>query len=86
MLDIVASYRWRKTNEPNLIKWQKNLVLCPVLAQIRATIFFFLIWLRQSLDIMVSYHHGQYQKKLLIQSWENLVTDGQADRRTAVIS
>ena len=39
-------------------------------------IFFSKIWLRQSLDIMVSYHHLQYQKKLVIQSWENLVTDG----------
>ena len=26
------------------------------------------IWLRQSLDIMVSYHHVQYQKQLMIQS------------------
>ena len=26
------------------------------------------IWLRQSLDIMVSYHHVQYQKTLIIQS------------------
>ena len=26
------------------------------------------IWLRQSLDIMVSYQHVQYQKKLMIQS------------------
>ena len=34
------------------------------------------IWLRQLLDIMVSYHHVKYQKKLMIQSWENLVTDG----------
>ena len=25
-------------------------------------------WLRQSLDIMVSNHHVQYQKKLMIQS------------------
>ena len=41
--------------------------------------FFSKIWLRQSLDIMVSYHHVQYQKKLMIQSWENLVTDGQTD-------
>ena len=31
---------------------------------------------------MVSYHHVQYQKKLMIQSWENLVTDRQTDRRT----
>ena len=36
------------------------------------------IWLRQSLDIKVSYYHAQYQKKLMIQSWEYLVTDGQA--------
>ena len=40
------------------------------------------IWLRQSLDIIVSYNYVQYQKKLMIQSWENLVTDGQTDRRT----
>ena len=26
------------------------------------------IWLRQSLDIMASYHHVQHQKKLIIQS------------------
>ena len=26
------------------------------------------IWLRQSLNIMVRCHHGQYQKKLTIQS------------------
>ena len=25
-------------------------------------------WLRQSLDIMISYYHVQYQKKLMIQS------------------
>ena len=52
---------------------EKNLVSGPVLArlvQIRVTNFFFFskIWLRQSLDIMVSYHHVQYQKKLMIQS------------------
>ena len=28
---------------------------------------------------MVSYHHVQYQKKLILQSWENFVTDGQPD-------
>ena len=32
------------------------------------------ICLRQSLDIMVNYHH-----ELMIQSWENLVTDGQTN-------
>ena len=40
----------------------------------------------QSLDIMISYHHVQYQKKLMIQSWEKLVTEGQrhkqADKQT----
>ena len=25
---------------------------------------------------MVNYHYVQYQKKLMTQSWENLVTDG----------
>ena len=41
--------------------------------------FFSKIWLGQSLDTMVSYHHAQYQKKLMIQTWGNLVTDGQTD-------
>ena len=52
-------------------------------AQIRAAIFFFsIIWLCQSLDVMVSYHHVQYQKKLMTQTWwENLVTVGQMDKR-----
>ena len=44
--------------------------------------FFIKISLYQSLDIMVSYNHVQYQKKLMIQSWENLVTDGRTDGRT----
>ena len=39
------------------------------------------IWLHQSLDIMVSYHHVQYQKKQMIQSWEHLVSDRQTDRQ-----
>ena len=49
----------------------KNLVLDLILAhfvQIRAAIFFFFskIWPRQSLDVMHSYHHVQYQKELMI--------------------
>ena len=47
------------------------------LAQISIFYFFSKLWLRQSLDIMVSYHHVQYQENLMIQSSENLVTDGQ---------
>ena len=31
---------------------------------------------------MVSYHHVQYQKKLMILSRGNLVTDRQTDRQT----
>ena len=44
--------------------------------------FFSKIWLPQSLDVMVSYHHVQYQKKIMIQSWKNLMADGQTDRQT----
>ena len=43
--------------------------------------FFSKIWLRQSLDITASYHDLQYQKKLMIQSWGNLVMDGRIDGR-----
>ena len=64
----------------------KNLVFGPILAHIaliRTAIFFFSkIWLRQSLDNMVIYRHVQYQEKLIIQSWENLVTDGRTDQQT----
>ena len=72
----------------------KNLVSGTILAhlaEIRAANFFIYLFIffknlaRQSLDIMVNYHHVQYQKKLMIQSWENLVTYGQTDRRTRVI-
>ena len=77
----------RKTNEPNLRKWQKNefcvrfWLLCPNSGR---QFFFFLkkkMRLRHSLDIVVIYRHVQYQKKLMIQSWENLVGDGQTGRR-----
>ena len=67
----------------------KNLVLGLImvhLAKIQAAIFFWKIWLCQSLDVMASYHHVQYQKKRMIQSWENLVMDRQTDRPTRVIS
>ena len=41
-------------------------------------------WLCQSLNVMVSYHHVQYQKKLMIQSCKNLVMDRQTDRQTGI--
>ena len=53
----------------------KNLVSGPILA-----------YLVQSRAAVVSYYHVQYQEKLMIQSWENIVTDGQTDRGTRVIS
>ena len=45
-------------------------------------IYLFKIWLRWSLDIVVRYQHVKYKKNLMIQSWENFVTNGQTDRRT----
>ena len=44
-----------------------------------AKIFFFFKNLASSVP---RYHNQLYQKKLIIQSWENLVTHGRTDRRT----
>ena len=63
----------RKTNEPNLRKWQKTLfwarfrLICP---KFGPPIFFFFLknLTPKSLYIIASYHHLQYQKKLMIQS------------------
>ena len=76
----------------------KELVSDPIsvhLTLIRATNFFLeKLCLRQSLDAMVSYHHLQYQKKLIMKSWGKLSggrsdgqgkggrTDGQTDEHT----
>ena len=61
----------RKINDPNSRKWRK-LHFGPDLGsqdQNSGRDFFFSkIWLPWSLDIMISYHHVQYQKKLMIQS------------------
>ena len=70
-------------------KMVKNLILGLNYAhwtQIPVTIFFFLFffflnWLSQSIDFMGNYHYVQYQRKLMIQPWENLVKDGRADSR-----
>ena len=61
----------RKTNEPNLRKWQKTSFgpnFGPFGPNSCRQSFLPKIWLCQSLDIIVSYHHVQYQKKLMIQS------------------
>ena len=71
-----------KTNKPNMRKWQKPIFrpnFGPFGLKSGHHFFSLKIWLCQSLDIMVSYHRVQYQKKLMIQSWEKLVKDGQTD-------
>ena len=97
MLDIAASYHcmqfqrklmnqtWENRKKPSF-----EPDFGPFGPNLGHQLFFSKNWLCQSLDIMVSYHHVQYQKKLMIQSWENIVTDGQTDgqtdRRTRMIS
>ena len=87
MLHIVASYHCMKFLGKLINQicehGKKKLVSGPILAQIRADnlffFFFFFSKICQSLDITASYNHVQYKKKLMNQSWENLVTDGRAD-------
>ena len=86
----------RKTYDPNSRKWRKTSFWTWLgsLDPDSGRQYFSKIWLRQLWDIMVSYHHEHYQKKLMIQPWESFVmdgrTDGQADRqidrRTRMIS
>ena len=88
MLDIVVSYHCvqfygKLTNQT--CKNDKKLFFVqfwPIWPKFGPSIFFSKIWHHQSLEIMVSYHHVQYQKKLMIQPWENLVTDCQTDQQT----
>ena len=69
----------RKTNEQNLRKWQKP-NFGPVFDLFSSNwgcqFLKKKIWLRQSLDIMASYHHVQYQERtnnLILRNW---LTDG----------
>ena len=84
MLDIVASYYCMQFQvKPMNQSWENNKKpsfgpnFFPFGPNLGHQIFFSKIRLNQSVDIMVSYHHVQYQKKLMIQSWENVVTDRQ---------
>ena len=93
MLDIVTSYHWMQFRGKLMNQIWENCKkpsfgpdFRPFGPNSGGQIFFSQIWLRQSLDIMVSYHHVQYPKKLMIQSWENLVTVGRTERWTRVIS
>ena len=73
----------RKTNNSNSRKWRKTSFWTwfrPLRPRFRLPNIFSKIGLPQSLDIMVNYHHVQYQKKQIIQSREKLVwTDRQTD-------
>ena len=65
----------------------KNLVLGLILTHLAQKCFSFFskIWLRQSLNVMVSYHHVQYQKKTndpILRKLSPGGTDGQTDRQT----
>ena len=63
----------------------KNLVLgltLAHLAQIQAANFFLQKSSCQSLDVMVSYHHVQYQKKTNDPILSKLSSDGQTDGQT----
>ena len=74
MLDIVESYHSMQFQGKRMIQTPENGekphfgpdlgLLAPNLGHEN---FFSKIWLHQSLDIMVRYHHVQYQKKLMIQ-------------------
>ena len=81
MLRIVASYhcmqfKGKLKNQTWENSYQPKPSLGPLCPNSDRQNFFSKIWLiYQSLDNMVSYHHLQYQKKLMIQSWEILVTD-----------
>ena len=77
MLDIVASYHFMqlqgkliKLTEENGKKTYFRPDFCSFGPKFWPTTFFLFskIWLLQSLDIMVSYHHVQSQKQLMIQS------------------
>ena len=79
---ITISYA--KTYDPNAIKWQKILFwVCfrPIGFKFEQP-FFSQIWLCQSLDFMICYHHVKCKKKLMMQFWKNLLRDGQTDRKT----
>ena len=90
MLDIVISYRCMQFQEKLINQTWKNgkknffwAQFWPIWHKFGPPMFFSSrIWLRQSLEIVVSFHHVQFQKKLMIQSRENLVTDGRTDGQT----
>ena len=73
----------RKTYDPNSYKWGKTSFWAwfrPIGPKFKPPIFFSKVWPCQSLNTKFRYQHVKYQIKLMIQSWENLVTDEQTER------
>ena len=70
---VVTSARYYTLLQAIIIVWARFWPIWPK--------FWPPIWRCQSLNI-VSYHHVQYQKKLIIQSWKNLITDRRPDSET----
>ena len=73
MLDIVGSYHCMQFQGKPIIQTQEDgekLYFGPVGRKFGAAIFFvffcFLFFQKFGFDIMVGYHHVQYQKKLMI--------------------
>ena len=104
ILDIVANYHHIQFQEKSMTKTQENgekPCFGPDLGMLNPNsgrqFFFLKIWLRQSVDIMVSYHHVKYHKKTndpILKKFTDGGTEGrtdgrtdtQTDRRTRVIS
>ena len=90
----------REKYDPNSTKWQKTslwAIFRPVMPNFRPPFFFFFSFLNLTSSYARYYDLPSsctISEKLMIQSWENLVTDeqtdratdGRTDRRTRVIS
>ena len=70
----------RKSLDPNSTKWQKTSFLAGF-RPVRRQLFVLKIWYLQSLDIIISYHHVQYQKKQTNNVILRKLSDGQTDER-----
>ena len=75
----LKSQTWENGKKTKFRAW-----FWPIWLKFRLPILYFFsrIWLCQPLYIMVSYHHVQYQKKLMTQSWDNFVTERRTEGRT----
>ena len=90
MLDIVASYHCMQFQGKSMTQTQDNVKKPHFRSELgllglSSGCHFFKIWLPQLLDIMVNFHHVQYQKK----TNDPILTkfsDGRTDGPTRVVS